>query len=284
MNMLLQKLNVMFCLLSLLLLTTIASTQAEEMHIACQPLSAAQDIHSLGERLQYFRDSEDELSIQEVISGPLNWLASEETTPNFGFDSASYWLNFNLCGDIMQESELLLELAYPMIDSIDLYVVSEQQIIHQEHAGDILAFAERGIPHRMFLFILLTKNLPEMQVFMRIQTTSSVQLPLTLYTPRGFFIADQKANLLQGLYFGVIIAMIFYNAFLFYSLRDKPYLFYVLYLTSYMGFQATLQGFAQQFFFDSIWLQNNAITFFGFLSIFLSFRFALSFLNLITMT
>jgi len=275
-----QTHNILSFLLCLMLLNTFTAAQAQDNNIECQPLATDQHTHSLGKKLHYIRDNQDELSIQDVISAPLEWQQSNETTPNFGFDHAAYWLNFKLCGEIMNEGELLLQLAYPMIDSIDLYVVSQQQIIHREHAGDLLAFGERTIPHRMFLFILLTNNLPEMQVFMRIKTTSSVQLPLTLYTPRGFFIADQKANLLQGLYFGIIIAMIFYNAFLYYSLRDKPYLFYVLYLTSYMGFQATLQGFAQQFFFDSVWIQNNAITFFGFLSIFLSFRFAISFLNL----
>jgi diguanylate cyclase len=243
-------------------------------------LDANQHIVSLGKHLKYYRDVKHELSIQNLIETPPKWQQSTETNPNFGFDNASYWLNFNICGEILKENELIAQMAYPLLDSIELFVVSEGQIIHQEHAGDLKGYSERSIPHRLFLFILLTHNLDEIQVYMRVKTHSSVQLPLTLYTSRGFFIADQKSNLLQGLYFGIILSMIFYNAFLFYSLQDKSYLFYVLYLSSYMGFQATLQGFAQQFFFDSVWLQNNAIVFFGFLSVFLAFRFALSFLNL----
>jgi len=267
-------------LLFILLLAVLFQSPLFAAESDCIANEANRNIIPLGKQVHYYRDADDNQSIRKLLLNPPKWELSQEQVPNYGFDQASYWLTFNICGELMNESELILQLAYPLIDSVDLYVVSGQELIHQEHAGDMLAYGERSIPHRFFLFILPTQTLEKLRVYMRVKTDSSVQLPLTLYTPRGFFIADQQSNLLQGLYFGIIFAMIFYNTFLFYSLRDKPYLYYVLYLSAYFGFQATLQGFAQQFFFGSVWLQNNAILFFGFLSIFLVLRFALSFLNL----
>ena len=85
---------------------------------------------------------------------------------------------------------------------------------------------------------------------------------------------------MQGIYFGIILAMILYNTFLFFSLREWPYLLYVVFTISYFSFQGVLQGFFQQFVFDSVWWQSHALLIFGFAAILFANLFSISFLNL----
>jgi diguanylate cyclase (GGDEF)-like protein len=84
----------------------------------------------------------------------------------------------------------------------------------------------------------------------------------------------------QGVYFGLILALILYNASLYFSLREPPYLLYVLFTASYLCFQGVLQGLFQQFLFNSVWLQNHTLLIFGYASILFANLFAVSFLNL----
>jgi two-component system, sensor histidine kinase LadS len=105
---------------------------------------------------------------------------------------------------------------------------------------------------------------------------------LRIFTQSDFFSQNQRALLMQGIYFGLILAMILYNAFLFFSLREYPYLLYILFTTSYLCFQGVLQGLFQQFFFDSVWLQNHTLLIFGYASILFANLFAVSFLKLRT--
>jgi signal transduction histidine kinase len=45
-----------------------------------------------------------------------------------------------------------------------------------------------------------------------------------------------------GIYYGIMIVMFFYNLFLFFSVKDKSYLFYVLYIASFAILQGTVNG------------------------------------------
>jgi hypothetical protein len=66
---------------------------------------------------------------------------------------------------------------------------------------------------------------------MRFQTESTMQLSLTIWRPVAFAEKINKEQTFIGIYFGIMGAMLFYNLFLFILLREKAYLYYVLYLT-----------------------------------------------------
>ncbi len=153
-------------------------------------------------------------------------------------------------------------------------------VVYQVSSGDNLHFTKRPNNHRNFVFFLPETRPDLLRIFIRIQTTSAVQVPLRISTQSDFFLQNQRALLMQGIYFGLILAMILYNAFLFFSLREYPYLLYVLFTTCYLCFQGVLQGLFQQFVFHSVWLQNHTLLIFGYASILFANLFAVSFLNL----
>lgn len=235
---------------------------------------------TLANAVSYYEDKSANQSFADILKDrSVIWSPLHETIPSFGFSSSAFWLQLNICASKEQSQRAVLEIAYPLLDTIRVIGRIDQSIVYDVLSGDSFPFAERPVKHRNFVFFL-----PELQkdisLYIRVQTKSAMQIPLQLSTAAEFFVNNQQALLLQGLYFGVILAMVLYNAFLFVVLRERPYLLYVLFTTCYFSFQGVFQGLFQQFLFDSVWLQEHSLLIFGFLSIIFANLFAVSFLNL----
>ncbi len=245
--------------------------------------NAASGHPSLAKSITYFEDQSTTRSFKDILSIPsTHWQGLREEVPSFGFTPSAYWLKFTLCAPEAVKEGAVLEITYPLLDDIHVLGVVDQSIIFDMHSGDALPFSARPTKHRNFVFFLPDFSQGELSLYIRVQTKSAMQIPLQLTTKEEFFRHNQLATVLQGLYFGIILAMILYNAFLYLALRERPYLFYVLFTTGYLSFQGIFQGFFQQYFFDSVWLNDHSLLISGFLSIMLANEFAVSFLSLPT--
>ena len=245
-----------------------------------RPESDPAAVDTLAKAISYYEDKSANQSFADILNDrSLIWSPLHETIPSFGFSSSAFWLQLNVCASKKQAQRAVLEIAYPLLDNIRVIGRVDQTIVYDVLSGDNLPFSQRPVKHRNFVFFL-----PDLQkdisLYIRVQTKSAMQIPLQLFTADEFFAHNQQTLLLQGLYFGIILAMVLYNAFLYLFLRERPYLLYVLFTTSYLSFQGVFQGLFQQFLFDSVWLQKHCLLIFGFLSIVFANLFAVSFLNL----
>jgi PAS domain S-box-containing protein len=154
----------------------------------------------------------------------------------------------------------LLEIAYPVIDSIDVYLQSEDGAFSVQRTGDLQPFARRPIEHRHFLFPVDLKPHQTKQLYVRVQTVSAMQVPLILWSERLFWITDQHELLIQAIYFGTMLVMMLYNFFVYLAVRDKSYLFYVAFVTVFALFQATLHGFSYHYLWPGYpWLNGKML-------------------------
>jgi len=64
-------------------------------------------------------------------------------------------------------------------------------------------------------------------------------------------------DLIFGIYAGIILVMFFYNLFIFFTVRDRTYLYYVAYILFVGLTQACVQGFAPRFFYPNSLLLAN---------------------------
>ncbi len=181
-------------------------------------------------------------------------------TPAFGFTSSAYWLAVELENSSATPLEQILALSYPLLGSIDLYLDHKGVLIQQFHTGDNQPFSQRPIKHRHFLFPIHVPENSRSTLYLRIQTNGSMQLPLTLWDKQSYREADQHTSILHGLYFGMMLAMILYNLFIYISIRERSYLYYVLFVSSFAVFQLSLQGFSYHYFWpQETWLNEKAL-------------------------
>src|SRR5208337_2347085 len=68
--------------------------------------------------------------------------------------------------------------------------------------------------------------------------------------------------------YGFMIIMIVYNFVIFVTSRDRSYLFYVIFIASYILFQMTLNGYSFQYLWpNAIWWSANSLPMFMCLSV-----------------
>ena len=210
-----------------------------------------------GPHMEYLADPLARLTAGEARRAS-GWRPIEGDSPSFGYRNGAYWLRLSLKNPGALHSQRLMEVAYPVLDWLDIWITGPEGAIH--HAlGDKHPFYERPVFHRHFVVPLSLPPHSTTDLLLRVSTSSSVQVPVTIWTPAAFQEHDQHSNLILGLYFGIMISMLLYNAFLWASLREKTYGYYVGYVTGLVIFQAALNGIAFQYLWPDATHWNDQV-------------------------
>lgn len=226
------------------------------------PLS---DIHSgetLDRELQYFEDTTAGFTINDA--GGFSWQHHTGQKMAFGYTDSVFWFRLNLHNDSPHRQERLLRLSYPVLDDVALYIRSDNQTEWSlMELGDKQPFSDRPLKHRHFVIPLSMAAEETQDIIFRVQTSSSMQFPLSLWEERDFFIDDQTQVLGMGLYYGIMLIMVLYNLFVFMSVREANYLYYVMYVASMAGFLASLQGISFQYLWPEAtqWNDQSIVVF-----------------------
>jgi len=240
----------------------------------------------LGRVMQVFEDVGGEASIADVSSQALasSFKPHDKATLNAGYSHSVFWVKIDLHyrpDNPAAQRTWLLELAYPPLDHLDLYLPDAAGGYRlAQRTGDTLPFASREIRQNNYLFKLDFAANERKTVFLRLQSEGSVQAPITLWSSTAY-LEDQPLRLyVLGLIYGVLLGMLVYNLFIYLSVRDISYLYYIFYIASFGLYQLSVNGAAVEYLWpDSPWWANAATPFFiGAASLFGS-QFARGFLQ-----
>ncbi|ANI56789.1 hybrid sensor histidine kinase/response regulator [Pseudomonas sp. DR 5-09] len=240
----------------------------------------------LGRSLQVFEDPSGQASIADVRAQAAagNFKPHDKATLNAGYSRSAFWLKIDLHyrpTNPSAQRSWLLELAYPPLDHLDLYLpdaAGDYRLVRQ--TGDALPFASREIRQNNYLFDLAFKPDQQRTVYLRLSSEGSIQAPVTLWSSTAY-LEDQPVRLyVLGIIYGVLLGMLVYNLFIYLSVRDTSYLYYIFYIASFGLYQLSVNGAAVEYFWpDNPWWANAATPFFiGCAGLFGS-QFARSFLQ-----
>lgn len=229
----------------------------------------------LGEHLMFLEDPEGALTIGDILSlSPANqWQKSNQQTLNFAYSDSVYWIRLDFVSQLDHAKEWFFEIAFPLQDYIDYYVVDGQQIIKEIHTGDRRPFDTRPYDYRNFIFDLKIPPGEQRSVYLRIASHDGLHeaLPLILWDQKTFAFEKTTRDLWLGLFLGIVIVMASYNLFLYFTVRDIAYLHYVLYICFFALWSASYHGLIFQYIWpDAPDIANQAlVVFLCFLSIFI---------------
>ena len=226
-------------------------------------LSDKQEKISISKFSQLAEDKTEFLSIQKAIK-TLDFKNSEEEKPNFGYTSSAYWCRFSVQNTTNTPQTRWLEIQYPLLDSVWLYEVdSAQNIIQVRLIGDKMPFIAREVKDADLVFILDIDSRKTKTYYIRFRTEGTMSFPLVIWQPQAFSEQTASDRFGFGIYYGIIIVMIFYNLFIFFSLRDRAYLYYVLTIASIALFQLAFNGLGFEYLWGNFYSFNDfAIPFF----------------------
>ncbi|MDO9693851.1 MAG: diguanylate cyclase [Candidatus Latescibacteria bacterium] len=187
------------------------------------------------------------------------WLQLADGIPNFGYTDRERWLAFRIAPEGENGHEALLAISYPLLDEIELYTVVAGLPVSVGRAGDREPFARRPLVHRHFLFPLAPPAAEPTVYLLRVRTSSSLQVPLSLWDANPYFRAETDRYAFYGFFYGAMVLVVLYNAFLFAVLRERVHLAFVAHTGSFLGLMAGLQGLGYQYLWPNWpWLQEKA--------------------------
>jgi len=236
----------------------------------------------LGPSLFYLEDKNGTLTIDDVRKPKyLNtFKLCNSLTPGFGFTSSVYWFKFSLFNPTYKKIVRYLEIDYPLLDQVEFYIPVDESKYKRQIEGDKLPFTSRQIPYRNFVFkIEIPANL-KLDYFIRIKTSSSLNIPAYLYSESEFINNVENKETALGIYFGILFAMLAYNLILFFTIRESVYFYYISFVICNFFFQLSLTGLAFKYFWpNSINWSNISVPFFIFLAYLFGTIFTRSILN-----
>jgi diguanylate cyclase (GGDEF)-like protein len=252
------------------------------------PLPGADGRVSLGAYADVLEDPSGRLRLEDVRQPEQarRFAAAGADPVNFGYSRSAWWLRFSLPGGAPAGEELLLEIAFPSIDRIELYVPEAQPEGAPRYwmhlAGDAFPWEAREEKHRNHVFRIAAPGAPgEHQYFLRVQSQSVVTVPLTLWRPEAFAARDRDVQLLLGVFYGLALALVLYNLMLFAAVQDRLYLVYVVYAAAFGIFLLSYDGLAFQYLWPgSVWAANHAVAMTLALTLALGALFAHAFLDM----
>ncbi|EKJ88315.1 7TMR-DISM extracellular protein 2 [Leptospira meyeri] len=207
---------------------------------------------------------------------------SEGVIPNFGNTDKQYWFCFVIHNDEPNNRRLITYIKYPLLDDVKFFTLRESGEILENQQGRLFPFENREREYRGFSYA--SDLLPNETViyYVGVKTDSSMSVPLMVAEEKNFDSFASLDTLLQGFYFGIVGVMTLYNLFVYVMVRDKAYIFYVLYLfVSAILFQLSLQGLLPVYFFqNSPELVYNTHNLLYFLFLLTCFPMSITFMNL----
>ncbi|MBP7584563.1 MAG: hypothetical protein KBA61_11040, partial [Spirochaetes bacterium] len=205
--------------------------------------------YPLGLHLGILEDRDRRYAVEDVAAGRTDRPFSPAGTqsPSFGFTDSAYWVTFTVRHTARDAGDWLLELDYPLMDSIRLYTGDGAGGFTERRFGSLRPFAERDVRHRNPVMKLAPVPGADTVYYLRFENKDRMEFPLTLWSVRAFGENAYREQFILGLYYGILFIMFAYNLFLFFSVRDRPYLYYVLYILAMGIFQMGQNGLLYQF-------------------------------------
>ncbi|BES73229.1 diguanylate cyclase [Marinobacter nanhaiticus D15-8W] len=171
---------------------------------------------------------------------------------NYGYQPDAFWFRIRLSGIEPIGDSALLRLNLPHHDRIRLAWVADDSVLRQTAVGDARRFADRPLPETVFLFPLDSLGVDTVDLYIGIETTGAIIIPLDLLTREAFDREDKHEMMASAAFFGVMAVMFLYNLIIYLVVRDRAYLYYLAYLVSVVFMLSVMKGMAFRFLWPEI--------------------------------
>lgn len=221
-------------------------------------ISADKPFEAINGQVYFLEDAADRFTIDTVRNQDADWSRQQDGKAfNQGYSDSAWWLHARLKNDSAKEVLRYLELSYAVLDYVDVWIYSGDQLVRFFEMGDKLPFSARPLEHRFFVFPVTWEAGQTLDLYFRIRTSTAVQAPLTLWDRDAFERRENQANIAQGLYYGAMVVIAIYNFLIFIVVRDRSYLYYVAFVMSLPLFIASMSGQAYHYLWPDFVLWND---------------------------
>jgi len=195
----------------------------------------------------------------------------------------TYWIQQTLNTEDQATSQhlhLVLDRQYPQFDNVDLYVATEWETPSHFQQSDRLDTPGSDAQSRMMAFPITLKANKRYTITLAIKSRAQQSLALELMTPQQFYTSVKNTEFIWGIFYGIFLVAAIFNLLIYFSLKEKLYLYYIGYVISIALTQAGISTHGAYYLWGSTsqWSQVSHLFFIGIAVVF-GVLFARPFLN-----
>lgn len=207
-----------------------------------------QHIFTYGE-IQCFEDSTSSLNFDQIRSDQISshFKASWSSTPQNYNISSTYWYRIKIKHSSATNKKWILEFFDQTIDDITAYVPTGNGAYQSKHFGAFNKFADRTYHHKNFEINLNIYPDKELTYYFRIKSHQTADIIIVMRSIGWFIQYALNEYLLFGVFYGMILVFAFYNFLMFLAVRQKQYLYYILYNLSVAFYELCNDGVGYQY-------------------------------------
>jgi len=205
------------------------------------------------EYLEVMEDTTGNLTIEDMSDPSIAknfYVANRNYALNEHVGSV-YWARFQIQNLSSSKRKWLLEILDSRQNDIQLYQVDQGHIYALTKAGINGSFHNREYEHKNFIFEISPTPTPQ-YYYLRIKSDARTSFLIKISTSK--FILEYGLNeyYLLGLYYGILSMMAIYSLFVFFMIRERVYLYYLIYILSWMYSSMLADGTGFQYLWPEI--------------------------------
>ena len=210
--------------------------------------AVSQHIFTYGE-IEYLEDPSGKFSFNDIQRPALaeKFKQNKIYTPKVFNLNSFYWFRIKIKHLPESRENWILEFFDQTIDDITLYAPDKNNNYVSHKFGDQYHFRNRGYQHKNFTFSLDHSLKGEKVYYVRLRSSQSASAIIVLRNVKRFVEYAMEEYLIFGIFYGMIAVFSFYNILMFFAIRQKQYLYYVLYNVSIGMYEMCIDGVAFQY-------------------------------------
>lgn len=226
--------------------------------VAAEPLrlDATSTVVDAWPAVRMLADPSRALGFEQVQARRDDFVVPDTPHANLGQRSDAVWLRVPVRLDAGAPSRWVFAVDYASLDHLELHVPGAVPQVRR--LGRTLPFSQHPLPSAVHAVTIDLEPGRSHELWLRVQTRSTMVLPLLLATPEAFHAREAQAQVLQGLMAGAALCLLLYSLAQWVSLRDPMFLCYALTIGGTSVFFIAYYGLGPQHLWgDSEWLTQR---------------------------
>ncbi|MES2388843.1 MAG: 7TM diverse intracellular signaling domain-containing protein [Bacteroidota bacterium] len=267
-----------------MLVLTLAVFSARAQSVVLDPDS--EEIIVDGRSFYILNDESEKLRFSDILNPETQkrFVLDGRTTPLTPSTGKScVWLKseIHIKDEAGVKPNWLIEMLDGHIGSAEYFVSYPDGSRDSARAGATELFGIRRYKHKNFLFDIDLQSHKQATVYLRIRTKGPGYMVFKVRSVPRFVYYTLNEYILLGLYYGMLIIMVLYNLFIFLSVREKLYIYYILYFLSCAAVSLMEDGLGFQYLWPEYpWVNGRIAQFAPFMLLITFYLFSRRFLGL----
>ncbi len=187
-----------------------------------------QGVIDIGAFARFHIDAKDSLSLAQIQALPdADFQKSKTAVMNFGNTTAS--IGIKLCIKNQTTEPLFLSFENNELQHIEMLTIDENGVKTTQQGGYYAPFSNRYLQRGNAILKIGTQ--PAV-IYLKVKTHSSFYFPVNLSALPPLMDSTYKRDVFKGVSLGIMLAMLFYNLFVYFLVKDRLYLFYCFYVVA----------------------------------------------------